>query len=216
MDNNLLIEKSFRPVSGWTLLLFVVWLVPGVVLVILYMPRDDMLRMMGALYGAGIVAVALAVAPRGLQALPALALRTANWQPIVFGSVVTVALSIGASQIGPEAQDMKEVAHLVTQKGALAPSLILLAGVAPLAEELIFRGLLYGWLDARWGWKVAYGVSSLAFAIAHYEPAHILLVLPLAAVFGWLRWRTNSLLPSFVAHVANNGFAVLSLVWFGV
>jgi len=40
-------------------------------------------------------------------------------------------------------------------------------------------------------------------------------VLPLGFLFGWLRRRTNSLLPSLVAHIANNGFAVLSAAFLG-
>ena len=45
---------------------------------------------------------------------------------------------------------------------------------------------------------------------AHLELAHIVLVLPLGLLFGWLRWRTGSLVPSIVAHVVNNSFAVLA------
>ena len=56
-------------------------------------------------------------------------------------------------------------------------------------------------------------MSSLAFAAAHFEPAHIILVLPLGLLFGWLRRRTDSLLPSLVSHIVNNGFALLAAVY---
>ncbi len=88
------------------------------------------------------------------------------------------------------------------------PSLALLAGLAPLVEELVFRGLLYGWLAGRWGAGVAVVGSSVAFAAAHVEPAHAILVLPLGLLFGWLRWRSGSLWPSLLAHMINNGLAV--------
>ena len=90
----------------------------------------------------------------------------------------------------------------------------MLAGLAPLVEELVFRGLLYGWVAGRWGTVAAWIVSSLAFAAAHVEPAHIILVLPLGLLFGWLRRRTDSLLPSLVAHMVNNGFAVAAAALF--
>ena len=48
------------------------------------------------------------------------------------------------------------------------------------------------------------------FAAAHIEPAHALLVLPLGLWFGWLRQRTDSLWPSLVAHIVNNGLAVVA------
>jgi uncharacterized protein len=234
-DDNTLIGNGFRPITLGVVLAFLGWLGLGLGLAwlglmfletqskaggspspILYISSGaGQIWAMGLLYGIAIVAIVLSVRSRGREALPALALRGAGWRPVVFGSIASLALSIAASQIGPEAQDMQHVAHLLTQQGTLIPSLIVMAGLAPVGEELIFRGLLYGWLDGRWGWKVAYPVSTILFAAAHIEPAHILLVLPLAAAFGLLRWRTNSLLPSFVAHVVNNGFAVLSLIVLG-
>jgi len=87
-------------------------------------------------------------------------------------------------------------------------TLAVLGLLAPVAEELVFRGLLYGWLAGRWSNLVAFIVSSLAFAAAHTEPLHILMVLPLGLWFGWLRWRTGSLVPTIVAHIINNTIAV--------
>jgi hypothetical protein len=92
-------------------------------------------------------------------------------------------------------------------------SLLLLSVLAPIVEELVFRGLLYGWIAGRWGGTVGLVVSSLAFAAAHWEPAHIVLVLPLGFLFGWLRRRTDSLLPSLFSHIVNNGFALLAAVY---
>jgi membrane protease YdiL (CAAX protease family) len=85
--------------------------------------------------------------------------------------------------------------------------------LAPIVEELVFRGLLYGWIAGRWGTMPAFIVSSLAFALAHWDPAHVVLVLPLGFLFGWLRRRTDSLLPSTVAHILNNGFALVAAVY---
>ena len=94
--------------------------------------------------------------------------------------------------------------------------LFALAVLAPLVEELIFRGLLYGWLAGRWGTIVAWIVSSLAFAAAHIEWKHIVLVLPLGLWFGWLRRRTGSLWPSLVAHMVNNGIAVAAAAYLDI
>ena len=97
-----------------------------------------------------------------------------------------------------------------------AASLLAMAGLAPLVEELIFRGLLYGWLAGRWGTLIAWLVSSLAFAAAHIEWKHIILVLPLGLWFGWLRRRTGSLWPSLVSHIVNNGIAVTAAAYLDV
>ena len=121
--------------------------------------------------------------------------------------------AVAVSQLGIEPQGMKHVIDVVREPRQLVISLLLLAVLAPLVEELVFRGLLYGWIAGRWGSLPALVVSSLAFAAAHYEPAHIVLVLPLGLLFGWLRRRTDSLLPSLFAHVVNNSFALLAAVY---
>lgn len=211
-DDNLLIHKSFRPISGWTLLLFVaVLLLVGLLAVwFLRSHPHGLIGILALFYAGGLLAVVLAVLPMGRDAPPALALRKAGWRYAVFGALGTLVLSVTVSWIGPEPEGMKQVMELAQDRGKLLPSIFAFAVMAPVVEELIFRGLLYGWIESRWGSKVALVVSSLAFAAAHFEPAHILLVLPLGFLFGWLRRRTNSLMPSMVSHIVNNGFAVLS------
>ena len=132
----------------------------------------------------------------------------------MFGPLATLALSVAVSQLGIEPQGMKQVIEFVPKQIVL--SLLLLAVLAPIVEELVFRGLIYGWIAGRWNPMAGFIVSSLAFAAAHFEPAHIVLVLPLGLLFGWLRMRTDSLLPSLVSHILNNGFALLRGVSAGV
>ncbi len=161
----------------------------------------------------GLMGVAAAVAPLGTAALPALGFRAVGWRPIVFGSIGTLVISVVMSQLGPEPQGVKEAMKVSRDHGQFLASLAVMAALAPLVEELVFRGLLYGWLESRWNSGLAWVVSSLVFAAAHWEPAHIVLVLPLGLLFGWLRRRTDSLVPSFCAHVANNVFAVVAAAY---
>jgi membrane protease YdiL (CAAX protease family) len=212
---------DFRPVPGWSLLVFgAVALAVGVAAALLLRgllltDRGELLAS-GLLYAGGLLGVAVGVAPLGRDAVPALALRGARWRIVLLGGVATVLLSIGVSLISPELQGMKDVERIVRAPNAFGLSLLFLGLLAPVVEELTFRGMLYGWLEGRWGWRPAFWVSSLAFAVAHYQwtaegwaqLAYALAVLPLALLFGWLRRRTGSLLPSIVAHMANNSFAV--------
>ena len=217
LESNGLIQKDFRPISGWTILFFMAVLAALGALAVWYLrdhPRG-LIGILGLFYLVGLFSVVLAVSPMGRSAAPALGLRGANWRYAVFGAVGTLALSVAVSQIGPEPEGMKQVIELAQDPRKLLPSLVAFALLAPLVEELVFRGLLYGWVESRWGSMVALVVSSLAFAGAHFEPAHIILVLPLGFLFGWLRRRTNSLVPSLCSHIANNGFAVLSAALLG-
>ncbi|MFZ5778835.1 MAG: CPBP family intramembrane glutamic endopeptidase [Pseudomonadota bacterium] len=195
-------------VPGWTLLVFLasaaLLAVPAV-----WLARDfGMLGALAAFFGAGLAAIAIAVAPLGMPVVPALGFQAVGWKPIVLGVVVTTLISVAVSQLGVEPQGMKQAVEIASRPDEFLISLAILAGLAPVVEELTFRGLLYGWLAGRWGPVAAWIVSSLAFAAAHVELAHAVLVLPLGLWFGWLRWRTGSLWPSLVAHIANNGLAV--------
>ena len=211
-DANPLIHKAYRPIPWWSLVIFLLALPAIGFGVVQLMPNQRVMTVLGTFFVIGLLAVVVAVAPLGRGAIPALGLRPVNWRYPVFGALGTLGLSIAVSQLGLEPQGMKEVIEIVREPRQLAISLLLLAVLAPLVEELVFRGLLYGWI-AGWNSRAAWLISSLAFAAAHLEPAHIVLVLPLGLLFGWLRRRTDSLLPSLVAHIVNNGFALLAAVY---
>lgn len=193
-----------------------------VVLPLLVMPAvwlargDGMLAIIIAFFLAALVAAVISVAPLGRRAIPALGFRPVGGRPIVLGTMATIVLSVAVSQVGLDPKGMKQAVETARDPGLLALSLLALAGLAPLVEELLFRGILYGWLAWRWGSAVAWIASSLAFAAAHVELAHIILVLPLGLWFGWLRWRTGSLWPSLVAHAVNNGFAIAAAALLGI
>ncbi len=204
-------------IRGLNVLLFVV-LAPAVVMGVALILRErlataDLMVMLATVFGSALVGLILAVAPLGGRAIPALGFRIVGWRWLVFGPLAALAVSVAASQTGLEPKGMKDALDFSREPAHFVISLLVVAGLAPLVEELIFRGLLYGWLEARWGATVAFIVSSIAFALAHYEPAHIILVLPLGLLFGWLRKQSDSLLPSLVAHVANNALAVIAAAY---
>lgn len=212
-DTNPLIHKDYRPIPWWSLVIFLVALPAIGIGVVQLLPDREMMTVLGAFFVIGFLAVIVAVVPLGRDAIPALGLRPANWKYPVFGVLGTLVLSIAVSQFGLEPQGMKQVIEIVREPRQLVISLLALAVLAPIVEELVFRGLLYGWIAGRWNSLAAWLISSVLFAAAHMEPAHVVLVLPLGLLFGWLRRRTDSLLPSMIAHIINNGFALLAAVY---
>lgn len=216
IDHNLLIHKDYPAIGGREIIVFLVALPLFGVSGFWLLPDRGLLSLLGLFFGVGLLAVVVAVAPLGRAALPALGFRAVGWKPLVLGTLGTTALSVAVSQLGIEPQGVKQAMNIAREPAAFLITLFLLAGLAPLVEELVFRGLLYGWLESRWGSGLAFVVSSLAFAAAHVEPAHAVLVLPLGLMFGLLRWRTRSLWPSLVAHMANNGMAVAAAAYLQV
>jgi membrane protease YdiL (CAAX protease family) len=86
--------------------------------------------------------------------------------------------------------------------------------VAPLAEELTFRGAGFG-LIAPYSREGAILGVGIAFALAH----GLVDALPIFVVFGcslaWLRDRTGSILPGIVIHASWNAITLLDAVhWF--
>jgi hypothetical protein len=81
--------------------------------------------------------------------------------------------------------------------------------VAPLCEEITFRGYLLTTLLSRFRPAIAIALSALSFAVIHLDPVRFPALLVQGAVFGWLSWRAGSVWPAVAAHVANNGIVSL-------
>lgn len=83
--------------------------------------------------------------------------------------------------------------------------------LAPVFEELLFRGFLLPALIPRFGKAVALLLSSGIFAIIHvqYGWIGIGLVFCIGLVFGMVRLRTGSTIPSIALHSLNNLCSIL-------
>ena len=87
--------------------------------------------------------------------------------------------------------------------------------LGPVLEELLFRGAIQGDLQRQMSpWK-AIIVSSLLFGVVHMNPAQIPFAFLLGMLFGWLYYRTGSLLPGIVGHVLNNSVATVNMYLHG-
>ena len=88
-----------------------------------------------------------------------------------------------------------------------------LAVLAPLLEEVLFRGAIQGALmrffDRPWP---AIIIGALVFGIIHWNPVQIVYATLFGVVLGWIYYRTGSLMSVIVGHVLNNTFAVLTTV----
>ncbi|HEY4416342.1 MAG TPA: type II CAAX endopeptidase family protein [Verrucomicrobiae bacterium] len=84
--------------------------------------------------------------------------------------------------------------------------------LAPVAEEFIFRGMLFS-AAKKWGWPKcgAVGVSFL-FALVHFSAPIFLPLFLFALALTWLYQKTEGLLAPIVAHALFNGLNLLVLV----
>ena len=89
--------------------------------------------------------------------------------------------------------------------------------IAPLSEELMFRGVFFRSLTPRMRWIPAVVVTSTVFAILHPQlPLGFFALFTLGATFNVLYALRGSLLPAIVAHALNNTvILIIVLLIFG-
>ena len=84
--------------------------------------------------------------------------------------------------------------------------------VTPIAEELLFRGYILDSIKRMHGdWPAIIG-SALLFALVHFNLFGMVPIIMAGVIYGWLRIKTGSLLPSIACHMMWNLMA-LSLTY---
>ncbi len=89
---------------------------------------------------------------------------------------------------------------------------IMVVIVAPIAEELFFRGLVQGQLAKLIGPIGAIVVSALIFGAIHFQLVQFPALFAFGVVLAYLFHRYDRLGPAIVAHMAFNGATVLVLI----
>lgn len=89
--------------------------------------------------------------------------------------------------------------------------LILVAVIAPIAEELFFRGMLYPVLRRRWSPQVAIVVNGFLFALIHFIPILIPGLFLVGMILAWVRERSGSLIPCMLVHALQNTVVLFSI-----
>ncbi|MCJ8311404.1 MAG: CPBP family intramembrane metalloprotease [Saccharospirillaceae bacterium] len=81
--------------------------------------------------------------------------------------------------------------------------------VAPIAEELVFRGVILRGLLSRLRSTHAILLSSMLFAIFHFNADQTFFVLFIGCFLGWLYVKSYSLYPSIIAHICFNSWSYI-------
>jgi membrane protease YdiL (CAAX protease family) len=91
----------------------------------------------------------------------------------------------------------------------LGLAMLVVGGLAPVGEELFFRGFMLTRLRREWSAGPAIVVTALAFGLMHGEWVHGLLATGIGLYLGLVTERSGSLIPALICHVANNAASVL-------
>jgi hypothetical protein len=130
------------------------------------------------------------------------------------GALLTVAIAL-LPPILPDTSKFP-LENLFSSRGAAYAIGAFAILVAPLMEEIIFRGVLFGIFESQVGLRFAILATALLFGGLHvpeYWGAwnHMFLIFLVGLVFSLARGRSGSLAPSVFLHVGYNGSMMLAL-----
>lgn len=127
------------------------------------------------------------------------------------GLLVSGVLTVATDALGHSLDDQGIVQDVRDAPPGLAAALlVLVVGVAPLLEELVFRGYFQAAFGERLGKTTGIAVTAVIFGLFHLaDPWVVLPVILLGLMLGVARARTGSVWPGVLGHVLNNAVALL-------
>jgi uncharacterized protein len=151
-----------------------------------------------------------------------LALRWTSWTDLLIGAIALFVLVMGwdllSRATGREVEPgfMGDVLKSASADGALWLLVIAFCVAAPISEEFFARGFLYrGWSESFLGPAGAVVLSSVVWTGLHLQYDWFFLgeVFSIGLLFGYLRYRSNSIWLTVVLHGFNNLAATLQSMW---
>ena len=85
--------------------------------------------------------------------------------------------------------------------------------LTPILEELLFRGFILGVLLKCYDDRTSIVISALIFAIVH-EPIAYGMAFGGGLLYGWLRVKTGSIIPSMITHIIWNSFVSMIVLFY--
>lgn len=138
---------------------------------------------------------------------------------VIFAGLAGLALQLPLAEIGnlvhaligrdlAHARAVHDLLRVDSAWDGFALTLALVV-IAPITEELLFRGVLLRGLVRSYGERVGLLVCAVLFGLLHGRPAEALVAFVAGLVLGALRLRTRSVLPCIALHVGVNALPVL-------
>ena len=132
----------------------------------------------------------------------------------MLGIFQAIVLVIG--KIAPKWLETQNAHSASILNGSMVVAVIYTVIVAPICEELIFRGLMLSCLkESLPKWTGILAVA-IIFGLIHSFPIGFIYAFSLGVLFGWLYFYTGSLVPCIIAHALFNASNYLSFIPKGI
>jgi membrane protease YdiL (CAAX protease family) len=136
------------------------------------------------------------------------------WRWTLFGILIVAGATV-ADNFALHALHTKAGEHPLNEliRLAIGPSLVVailfIVVIGPAAEELLFRGCIFGRFRAYGHWLSGALFSTILFAALHPIPTLLPVYFALGFVLAWVAHRTESLWPSMALHALNNVIGIV-------
>ena len=111
--------------------------------------------------------------------------------------------------LGLPVQEQGWVLELLQDRQGLLRLVPWLVLIVPVSEEVFFRGYMFRWLLERAGAPIGFAVSSIMFAVLHWNASGFFIYLGVGLIFAWVCRRTGGLLAPVTGHVVYNSIVMI-------
>jgi uncharacterized protein len=142
----------------------------------------------------------------------------AGWGPVTWGACLVAQVVVGVVIVAlkvPFTSNIKDVSELHADRGYVVSLLVLAVVAAPIAEEIVFRGVVLRGLLSKYGAVAAVGVQGVLFGLAHFDPIRgagniglIVVLGSVGCVLGGAAFLSRRIVPTMIAHAILNGIAM--------
>ncbi len=109
-----------------------------------------------------------------------------------------------------EKSQMDLIEKILTKDFSLAFTVSMLALTPAVCEEILFRGYIQRQAERAWGVWGGLIFTGVAFGLYHLRLTQAIPLGLLGTYLAWLTWRSGSLIPAMIVHLANNSFAAIA------
>jgi len=141
-----------------------------------------------------------------------------GWRRVnpAFFLVCGLALSLAVQLLALPQSKQLPIERLFQTREATLMLALFGTAVAPLVEEIIFRGFIFGAIERSSGLRAAIWTTALLFAAIHIPQLRggtpqILAIFGVGLMLSWTRAKTSSLAASYFVHLGYNGSLFLML-----
>jgi membrane protease YdiL (CAAX protease family) len=208
-------EAMWSVRDTWLGVLLLVLVIAGIVIISIFLPEHGLARELAA---ASLEALVV------LPAVVVLGIRRIQWKSLGFRKFTPESLALGVGLLfvmypllivhnlvlqllGIDTQG-DSITELFRALENPLPFIFSAVILAPLTEEIFFRGFLYSGLRQRYGWVKSMLLSSAVFAVFHLQLVALIPTFLLGCVLAFTYERARSIWPGVILHLMVNGLAM--------